>query len=484
MKLNLYTKLAVLIIGLAASTTAFADVKIKSKQTASGQTIENTTLIKGKRQRSEMMNGQMISITQCDMRREVRVNPAAQTYQVSTFDIATTNVVANQNQKTKTPNQTGGVITMLVTNKDTGERKQMFGYTARHIITTMETSSSPDACSLTKSKMQIDGWYIDAEFALDCANNRSYANYGGGGGGCQDKYDVKTVGAAKKGYPVLETMKMFDEAGREIMTTTNEVLEISKATLDASLFDVPANYREVKNAAELYANLGATATTDSTNSTNTKNYSGDKDANNREQMNQTIKNLTQTNTAANKQPGAKKEGTIRIGLAGVKTGAVGEGINAQDLAGAVQNTLGEYLKGSKVELVPLDAKLASALDGEAKEKDCDFVLLTTVAYKKGGSGFGMFKSVAPMFSNIVPVASTAGAIAGTVASTAVITAATATANVKAKDEMSLEFNLRQPSGNAPPVSKQLKMKAKSAGEDILSPMIEQAAQTIIDTVIK
>jgi hypothetical protein len=65
---------------------------------------------------------------------------------------------------------------MTYTTKDTGERKQMFGYTARHLIMTMESESSPDACSVTKSKMQFDGWYIDAAFALDCENDR-YSNY-------------------------------------------------------------------------------------------------------------------------------------------------------------------------------------------------------------------------------------------------------------------------------------------------------------------
>ncbi len=49
---------------LALSATAFADVKIKTKQTMSGQTSENTTSIKGKRTRTEMMGGVMVTITQ------------------------------------------------------------------------------------------------------------------------------------------------------------------------------------------------------------------------------------------------------------------------------------------------------------------------------------------------------------------------------------------------------------------------------------
>lgn len=187
----------------------------------------------------------------------------------------------------------------------------------------------------------------------------------------------------------------------------------------------------------------------------------------------------QTNTAA-----VKNEAAIRIGLAQVKTGTVGEGMNASELAGAIQNSLGEFLKGTRVELVPLEAKLAQALDAEAKEKKCDFVLYATVSHKKGGSGgFGMFKAIAPVLSNVVPMAgmggSMAGAVAGQVASTAIMTAAGASQNFKAKDEITLDLKLQN--GSTVALTKQFKAKAKSAGEDIISPVIEQAAQAILDS---
>ena len=50
------------------SATASADTKVKSRQTSGGQTYENTSYIKGKRQRSETNNGQMIMLQQCDLR--------------------------------------------------------------------------------------------------------------------------------------------------------------------------------------------------------------------------------------------------------------------------------------------------------------------------------------------------------------------------------------------------------------------------------
>ena len=98
----------------------------------------------------------------------------------------------------------------------------MFGYTARHIITTMEMKSSPDACSTVDTKMQIDGWYIDAAFALDCDSNRAYTGYRPkASGGCQDRYETKQIGAARKGYPVWEKMTMFGPNGAESFSTVD-----------------------------------------------------------------------------------------------------------------------------------------------------------------------------------------------------------------------------------------------------------------------
>jgi hypothetical protein len=194
-------------------------------------------------------------------------------------------------------------------------------------------------------------------------------------------------------------------------------------------------------------------------------------------------------TAENQTNGAlttfedKKEGTVRIGLAGVKTGAVGEGINAVELANAIQNTLVQYLKGTKIEIVPLEAKLQSAIDAEAKEKACDYVLYATISHKKGGGGFGMFKKIAPVLGSVVPMAgmgSVVGAVAGSVASTAINTAATS--NVKPKDELTLDISLKN--GSEVALTKQFKAKAKSAGEDVISPIVEQAATALVETVGK
>ena len=248
---------ALIAVSLACTSSVLADVKIKSKQTMSGQSYENTTYIKGKRQRTEMMNGMMISLTQCDLRRGVQINPNTKTYMVNPFN-TTVETVTKPASTTVDKNgvvQSGGTVSMTITTKDTGERKQMFGYTARHLIITMETVSSPDACTKSNTKMETDGWYIDFEQQFDCGDSAQYSGYRNPNKpSCQDKYVTKNLGTGKRGYPVYEKMTMFDESGKETMSYVNEVVELSKATLDPSLFDVPQDYRQVSAALSSGAN--------------------------------------------------------------------------------------------------------------------------------------------------------------------------------------------------------------------------------------
>src|SRR5678815_5900980 len=93
-----------------------------------------------------------------------------------------------------------------------------------------------------------------------CIRDRYASNYASRNGGCKDKYEMKTIGTAKRGYPVYEKMTMFDESGKETMSMVNEVVELSKATLEMALFEVPSDYREVQDAAQMYANASSSST--------------------------------------------------------------------------------------------------------------------------------------------------------------------------------------------------------------------------------
>ena len=467
---------AILLSILILSNNVFADVKVKIRQTVSGQSIENTTYIKGKRERAEQNTAgtQTVTITQCDLKRSLQLMPVSKTYIINAWE----EVSESQNETVKTvavKTEKGGLVRTTINIKDTGERKQMFGYTARHLIITTEMDSSPEACQKVQNKFETDGWYIDAAFALDCGDalNGRYYRPNPKTSGCQDKFQTKQTGTGKRGYPLYEKMTMFNEKGKEVFSTVNEVLEFSKASLSDDLFEVPKDYREVKDLAEMYspANLAGNSM-----SPEDKTNSG---------INPKTLEIPRQTSNSIAEIGAKKEGVLRLGLAEVKTNAVGEGVNANDLAAAVRNTLGEYLKGTNVEIIALETKLPSAIMNEAKNKECDFVVFTNVSHKKGGNGFGAFsKIIAPAVgaAGIGHTGSTAGNIAGQIATQTVVSAGNVAGSVKAKDELAIEIKLQKVSVNTVVLAKQYKTKAKSDGEDIISPLIEQAAEAIINTV--
>ena len=445
----------VLLCVAAFAAEARADVKIKSRQTMQGQSYENATYIKGKRQRTESMGGQSVTIQQCDLRRDLQLMPAMKAYTVNPYDTGAAASAANApaaGTRQTVERTQGGLVTSTVTTKDTGERKQLFGYTARHLVITVETKSSPDSCNPVDSKMVTDGWYIDAAFQLDCDAERAGRYYNPqASGGCRDRYEMKTVGTAKRGFPLWEKMTMFDKDGRESFSMVNEVVELSQATLDASLFEAPADYREVKDfsGAALMAAAGSQGNDDD-----------DDDA------------ARPSSPAGQARPnaaevGPKRPGVVRLGLAGVQTGAVGDNLSAAQLAAAVRDALANNLRGATVEVVLLD----SSAEAEARQKGCDFVVHASVSHKKGGGGFGgMFGKVATVATGIGSVGDSSGG------------GGSATANVKQKDELTLDIKLQAPGNAAPAAARQFKAKAKSAGEDIITPAVAQAAQVIAEAV--
>ena len=58
------------------------------------------------------------------------------------------------------------------------------------------------------------------------------------------------------------------------------------------------------------------------------------------------------------------------------------------------------------------------------------------------------------------------------------------AEIKAKDELTVDVRLEKPGAGYPAFAKQFKGKAKSAGEDIITPPTTQAAEAVIEAAAK
>lgn len=176
--------------------------------------------------------------------------------------------------------------------------------------------------------------------------------------------------------------------------------------------------------------------------------------------------------------------TVRVGVTLPKT-QFAEGVDNVQMAAGLRELVGQYFKGTTVEVVALDAKLPELIGEEAKEKKCAYILQVAVAQKKGGSGaMGVFKKVAPVLVAVVPMAGmagAAGAIAGSVAQSAIYSTANMASATKSKDQFIFEYSLTSAGDGAVKAGESLKVKAKSDGEDILSPLVEKMAEKVVAT---
>ena len=159
--------------GLVAN--AQTDVKIRQRI---GPTAETVLYIKGPRMRSEMgSNSGMTTIVQCDLKRSLTIYEKTKTYMITPTDSTGASVAGGDGDgggTTTNPSaaaaatpQRGGVVNVTQTITDTGERKQMFGFTARRIKTSLVKTASPDACD-KDLKVETDGWYIDFQYTFEC----------------------------------------------------------------------------------------------------------------------------------------------------------------------------------------------------------------------------------------------------------------------------------------------------------------------------
>jgi len=250
----------------AAAADTANDIKVRARTTTAGHSFEDTQYVKGARERREMNTGGMtiVSVMQCDLKRQVQINDRARTYMINRLEGESADAQAAASRPAATaPTRRGGVVTYVNTSTDTGERKQVFGHTARRIKTVTTVESSPDACDQTKMRSETDGWYIDIKYGLDCQNLRAATPTAGSTGGrCTDQFRFKQVGVANLGFPVDLTMTHYNADGSST-TMRREVLELSRQPLDAALFELPAGYTEAADYQQFITGAGrATNTAD------------------------------------------------------------------------------------------------------------------------------------------------------------------------------------------------------------------------------
>ncbi|HLL76435.1 MAG TPA: hypothetical protein VK421_14380 [Pyrinomonadaceae bacterium] len=262
---RLITTLAAAVALLCAAPAARADVMLKQRSSARPGD-EVTLYLKGAMQRREFKlrqpDGRFMTsahLDDCARRQFVWLDPVNRRYTVFTGGLPVAAFAAFNEQQfpLPMPPQAKGTLTETTAVTDTGERREMFGFTARRLTSVTTWAAAPEACDSSRTaRIETDGWYVDLLHGVDCsadlsgASPRIFIDFAGDG--ClnkrlRGKYFFRRVytGGARFGFPLAETTRTYDARGR-VRTETTEVTELSTAALDDALFNVPAGYVRVE----------------------------------------------------------------------------------------------------------------------------------------------------------------------------------------------------------------------------------------------
>jgi hypothetical protein len=261
----------------AMATSVFADWKLSQKTKISGEEVARTSTIyqKGVRQRREekmdlgkeaedpevvAMMAQMgqsmptlpIQVSQCDLKQDIFLNEKNKAYFIDYYDWSTVPPERLQRRPAQKMVIKGTLTTDTVVT-DSGKRQQMFGLTARWLKVVQTVEESADSCNgYSLNKIEQEGWFVTLSLESESCPIRPQPS-GDDGGGCRSRLVVKR--AQNSGFMLTGTMRMYD-GGNVAGAFETETLELSKATLDPALFEIPKDFIEVDSRAELSTKRG------------------------------------------------------------------------------------------------------------------------------------------------------------------------------------------------------------------------------------
>jgi hypothetical protein len=514
------------------------DLHIKKSISVGGNVISSTeTSIKGARERtvSQTPVGNTVTLHQCDLKRTIMMNEQAQTYFVANDAPDDTALKAAAMFSSAPQADSGGYITETTAITDTGERKTMYGYAARHLKMKVSVEPSKNACSQQSQQYDVDGWYADVskEFS-SCQQALPPVRQGES---CNDRVIHKRSGVGKLGYPVSQDLILHNQDGG-----TTEVSfvasEISKETLDKDLFEVPAGYREVKSMTELSGLVNpvavqptmayaatppppmppaqngvkklskaammlnpAAALQLSANGMGQQMLAAGagKGLGNPYAMGQPMQPGANT-VAAPQQLGPKAPGKIRIGVA-PPDAQLGQGNNAgADFSTPIRNAVVALMNGPAVEIAALESHVPLQLQAEALQKQCDYILYSGVVVKhSSGGGFGRLMKIGSTAASFNPAMMMTKSVGSLVAAQGAAAAASQMAaqqmqqqaisqlagfngQIKSKDDVTVQYQLITTAQSTSVLQKTLQGKAKSDGEDVLTPLLQQTANAVLTQV--
>lgn len=396
-----------LLLALLFCTAAVApcsDLKYTTEMKAGAgmPAMASTVYLKGQQERRDMNMmgmGDISTITQCPQKHVITVNHKCKLYFVAPMQEGAPPMAmpaGGPGMSRGRPPRQGGLVVVENEVRDTGERQKKFGMTARHIVVKMTMDAKEGSCNPGHHEMETDMWVVDLAGAqLSCrARLGETPPPTPQAGGCQDKYEVKAKGsAASPGtFPVKMTFGTGAGPGGP-QSMTMEVTELSTATLDQSVFGIPAGYKQASSAQEVYTCAMGMG-----------------------QLAEAMRGARSHREAAIQPSTPETPEVAASGLATPEVAASGRpriGVVSSGKASAVDpsrlsDELVEDIKGNReFDAVRIEATTPAEIQKEAVEKKCEFVLYNNVveARTKAPKIGGLLGRAAGIGGSVMPTQS-------------------------------------------------------------------------------
>ncbi len=161
------------------------------------------------------------------------------------------------------------------------------------------------------------------------------------------------------------------------------------------------------------------------------------------------------------------------------------GVSSDAATASVRDAFKSYLTGPSIAIEMLTARLASQAREEAKQKHCRYLLYTTVTQeRKQSSGLLARIAAGAVQSGATQVAANASSTGTRVLASATAGGAASTyygSFTQSSDKLTLTARLESADGSV--VSDHTeKRKAGSDGEDLLAPLVERAAERVVNAM--
>ena len=209
--------------GFVVPSSPDLTIRLRAQQAGSHRSTV-TIRLKGARQvrerRTEFPGGSssIVEIGQCDHRRMMLLSPEHKTYAYVPIGPPPGSTPPRGAVAVTSSHTVPGREEIVIDAVDTGERRQMGGLTARHVVTTTKTTIGGAIPASVRTRIQ-DGWYVDlppvdciAAYGRDDLVQSRFRRHGRRGVGAASRDGARARESGRR----VDRDRSHDRAGREV----------------------------------------------------------------------------------------------------------------------------------------------------------------------------------------------------------------------------------------------------------------------------